>query len=106
MCPFLRRPKHRLLSNMNFLLSSTDLLVNIWHLWMEWLSPQHLQVTGFEGTVLTLLDVLESSELLTPTLYDFDTVLDLSDAFTLVMNALDFERLTSLDGFSSENFKA
>ncbi len=91
---------------MNFLLSSTDLLVNIWHLWMEWLSPQHLQVTGFEGTVLTLLYVLESSELLTPTLYDFDTVLDLSDAFTLVMNALAFERLTSLDGFSSENFKA
>ncbi len=55
---------------MTFRLSSTDLLVNIWHLWIEWLSPQQLQVTGFEteGTVLTLLDVLESSELLTPTL--------------------------------------
>ncbi len=65
-------------------------------------------MTGFEGTVLTLLDVLESSELLTPTLYDFDTVLDLSDAFTLVMNAMmnAFELLTSLDGFPSENFKA
>ncbi len=92
---------------MNFLLSSTDLLANVWHLWMEWLSPQHLQVTGFEteGTGLTLLDLFESTELLTPTLHVFDAIFYLSDAFTLVMNALAFECLTSLDGFSSESFR-
>ncbi len=55
-------------------------------------------MTGFEteGTVLTLLDLLESTELLTPTLYVFVSILNLSGAFTLVMNALAFERLTSL----------
>jgi len=51
---------------------------------MEWLFPQHQQVTGFEheGAALTLLGLFESTELLPPTLYVFGTVLDLSDAFT------------------------
>lgn len=108
LCPLLRQPKHRLLSNMNHLLSSTDLLARFWHLWMEWLSPQHMHVTGLEDDngMFTFLDPLDSFELFSRVLCVSIAVPDFSDTLTFVINALAFGRFTSLVVFSSVGFKA
>ena len=110
LCPLLRQPKHRLLSNTNLFFSSAGLLESFWHLWMEWLSPQHRHVTGLEenADMLTFLDPFESFELFSTTLFVFILDIDLSDvsAFTFVLNALAFGRFTSLSGLSSGDFKA
>lgn len=108
LCPLLRQPKHRLLSNMNFFLSSTGLSKNFWHLWMEWLSPQHMHLTGFEDENggFTFLNPEDSFELLSTALCIFTAVFDLSGALTFVMNALAFGHLISLDSLSSVGFNA
>lgn len=62
LCPFLRQPKHRFFSSMNLFFSSGDLLANVWHLWIEWVSQQYMHLTELEelnGT-FTLFDSFAS----------------------------------------------